>query len=141
MKVGRNDPCTCGSGTKYKQCCLIGTAASEDDGLELRWQQQKRVTEGLTADLLRFAINEFGREAFDEAWTKFTLGKEEVFDAETRHMQVFAPWFFYDWTPEAVERGGQTTAAERSTVTGAFLRKRGRHLDLVLRDYLEACIG
>ena len=20
-KVGRNDPCTCGSGTKYKQCC------------------------------------------------------------------------------------------------------------------------
>ncbi len=21
-KVGRNDPCTCGSGKKYKQCCL-----------------------------------------------------------------------------------------------------------------------
>ena len=23
-KVGRNDPCTCGSGKKYKQCCLRG---------------------------------------------------------------------------------------------------------------------
>lgn len=22
MKVGRNDPCPCGSGKKYKQCCL-----------------------------------------------------------------------------------------------------------------------
>ncbi len=22
MKVGRNDPCPCGSGKKYKQCCM-----------------------------------------------------------------------------------------------------------------------
>ena len=22
MKVGRNEPCPCGSGKKYKQCCL-----------------------------------------------------------------------------------------------------------------------
>jgi len=22
MKVGRNDPCPCGSGLKYKKCCL-----------------------------------------------------------------------------------------------------------------------
>ena len=22
LKVGRNDPCPCGSGKKYKQCCL-----------------------------------------------------------------------------------------------------------------------
>ena len=22
MKVGRNDPCPCGSGIKYKKCCL-----------------------------------------------------------------------------------------------------------------------
>ena len=24
-KVGRNDPCPCGSGKKYKQCCLLKT--------------------------------------------------------------------------------------------------------------------
>ena len=22
MKIGRNDPCPCGSGKKYKKCCL-----------------------------------------------------------------------------------------------------------------------
>jgi uncharacterized protein YecA (UPF0149 family) len=22
-KVGRNDPCPCGSGKKYKRCCLL----------------------------------------------------------------------------------------------------------------------
>src|SRR5262249_60402384 len=25
-KVGRNDPCPCGSGTKYKKCCLLKSA-------------------------------------------------------------------------------------------------------------------
>lgn len=25
-KVGRNDPCTCGSGKKYKKCCLYSNA-------------------------------------------------------------------------------------------------------------------
>lgn len=24
-KIGRNDPCPCGSGKKYKQCCGAGT--------------------------------------------------------------------------------------------------------------------
>lgn len=25
-KIGRNDPCPCGSGKKYKQCCLLKSA-------------------------------------------------------------------------------------------------------------------
>ena len=29
-KVGRNDPCPCGSGKKYKKCCGAGTADSGD---------------------------------------------------------------------------------------------------------------
>ena len=29
-KVGRNDPCPCGSGKKYKKCCGINTAADKD---------------------------------------------------------------------------------------------------------------
>ncbi|MBO9539209.1 SEC-C domain-containing protein [bacterium] len=27
-KVGRNDPCTCGSGQKFKKCCMNAEAAS-----------------------------------------------------------------------------------------------------------------
>lgn len=29
MKIGRNDPCFCGSGKKYKHCCLEAPAANE----------------------------------------------------------------------------------------------------------------
>ena len=28
-KVGRNDPCPCGSGKKYKKCCLNAAVASK----------------------------------------------------------------------------------------------------------------
>jgi SEC-C motif-containing protein len=28
MKLGRNDPCHCGSGKKYKQCCLTKDEAA-----------------------------------------------------------------------------------------------------------------
>ena len=30
-KIGRNDPCPCGSGKKYKQCCLEKDQASEHE--------------------------------------------------------------------------------------------------------------
>jgi len=32
-KPGRNDPCPCGSGKKYKACCLTKDEAAERDGL------------------------------------------------------------------------------------------------------------
>lgn len=29
MTIGRNEPCPCGSGQKYKKCCLAKDAAAE----------------------------------------------------------------------------------------------------------------
>ncbi|HNU69528.1 MAG TPA: SEC-C metal-binding domain-containing protein, partial [Myxococcota bacterium] len=31
MKTGRNDPCPCGSGKKFKHCCLAGSSRPETD--------------------------------------------------------------------------------------------------------------
>ena len=31
MKIGRNDPCPCGSGKKYKHCCLLKESMSTGD--------------------------------------------------------------------------------------------------------------
>jgi predicted Zn-dependent protease len=39
-KVGRNQPCPCGSGKKYKQCCLASDEASE---AAARGQQRRDV--------------------------------------------------------------------------------------------------
>jgi len=40
-KVGRNDPCPCGSGQKYKRCCYTGDAAGYEDLREQYVQQHK----------------------------------------------------------------------------------------------------
>ena len=32
-KPGRNDPCPCGSGKKYKKCCLTNDEAAETERL------------------------------------------------------------------------------------------------------------
>ena len=31
MKIGRNDPCHCGSGKKYKQCCYAEDSKKHDE--------------------------------------------------------------------------------------------------------------
>lgn len=31
MKIGRNEPCPCGSGKKYKACCELAKAAGKGD--------------------------------------------------------------------------------------------------------------
>jgi hypothetical protein len=46
MKIGRNDPCPCGSGKKYKKCCLSETytETGREDSTKKR----------LVQDLLKF---------------------------------------------------------------------------------------
>jgi hypothetical protein len=40
MKIGRNDPCSCGSGKKYKKCCL-----NKQIGLEVSQPSQRSIKE------------------------------------------------------------------------------------------------
>lgn len=37
QKAGRNDPCPCGSGKKYKQCCLLKKAPGGKRKLTAKW--------------------------------------------------------------------------------------------------------
>lgn len=36
-KISRNDPCPCGSGKKYKQCCLLKTGPGGKRKLKAKW--------------------------------------------------------------------------------------------------------
>lgn len=41
-KIGRNDPCPCGSGKKYKKCCLLKEAekAAQEEAELQAWLEQ-----------------------------------------------------------------------------------------------------
>jgi len=45
-KIGRNDPCPCGSGKKYKKCCLAGTVVHVG--------KEESIKKGLVDNLLEF---------------------------------------------------------------------------------------
>jgi hypothetical protein len=90
-KVGRNDPCYCGSGKKYKKCCLL---KDEEKNLEElkgdaiveegeKWEEEnetRRMTiddkpEGIEEDEAEFEENEEGGyEAKDENDIRYNTG-------------------------------------------------------------------
>jgi methionyl aminopeptidase len=61
-RVGRNDPCPCGSGLKYKKCCL-GKGFSEKDNVRERYFRDYRIRLKGKADVE--AIRKAGRLALD----------------------------------------------------------------------------
>lgn len=81
MKPGRNDPCTCGSGQKYKKCCLTKDEAA-------------RVAE--TARLQRQAA-ELAAQKAAEAETVASADKAGTPDTVGTHDKV--------GTPDTVGRG------------------------------------
>lgn len=44
-KVGRNDPCPCGSGLKYKKCCLLKPVQQKDKGKKDKGQSPEKGTD------------------------------------------------------------------------------------------------
>ena len=84
--VGRNDPCPCGSGRKFKHCCL--RIQDGEDTLRVRL----RSAEGaLVPALFSYAAQEFGNEFFEEAWDEFLLWTDVPEDFE--HSKEFGTTF------------------------------------------------
>jgi len=136
MSLGRNEPCLCGSGKKYKRCCLNVAKPVADSPEMLTWRRVRRAIDGLPNTMLSFTAETFGPAAVEEAWEEFVLDEEYTdFNPNTPHIQLFMPWFFHCWSPEGEEMEGPAM-----TPTRAFLDERGSRLDPLARRYLEACL-
>ncbi|MEZ8130727.1 YecA family protein [Enterovibrio norvegicus] len=55
MKIGRNDPCPCGSGEKYKRCCSNTTSGARED-VQDEIAQITAMNPNLTIDELNLAL-------------------------------------------------------------------------------------
>jgi len=100
MKPGRNDPCPCGSGKKYKKCCLnkdFDKTRAEDS---LRKQ--------LIPEILNFAQKKLKHcisDAYSFFWDEFD--PEEYIDNDDSLQMAdinFWDWFIYDWKLEDGEK-------------------------------------
>ena len=78
---GRNDPCPCGNGRKYKHCCLAASAAEDAVGLRLRGAEGR-----LVPTLFERALEGWGKPFFMEAWEEFFLWKKRRADRLRREV-------------------------------------------------------
>ena len=93
----RNDPCPCGSGRKFKHCCLRALDAENAARTRLR------IAEGiLVPALFAYAADEFGDEFFDEAWEEFFCWDSVPDDVtESRDFgTTFDPFFVFSFVPD-----------------------------------------
>ena len=105
-KIGRNEPCPCGSGKKHKRCCYGKTALPfiPDDA----WKQDPewykiRLTEAEVVEgVFGFGVKQFGEDFLKEAMREFTLWGDYPFDQRYGD-SIFVPWAAFDWIPEIDE--------------------------------------
>ena len=113
-KVGRNDPCPCGSGRKYKKCCQ--ESFDEKDFHYRRW---RRVEADLIPELFAYAVQTLGPEAIEDAWSEFhDFEAPCAYDPDSPMNSVFMPWFLFNWIyePELPD----STYFSETTIAGSF---------------------
>jgi hypothetical protein len=129
---GRNDPCACGSGRKYKHCCLKSSEASD-----FAWRQL-RGAEGLVTVLLDLALD-FGRDFVEAALDEFFLweGAPEDYLETQEFSSFFVPWFVYEFVDDPQDPD-RVDGAPDVSLAALYLRRHRDALSPVERVFLEA---
>ena len=135
-KVGRNAPCPCGSGRKYKKCCLLKESRapiqSQPIGPERRLRDRliEYVQRSLPRAEVDRAMQEFFGERFDPAGRHLEMVETEA-EAD---FGAYLEWLIHDFRLST----GQTPIAR-------FLMERGDHLPpderSILEEWLDAVVG
>lgn len=115
-KIGRNDPCPCGSGKKYKHCCLRKESVAKSEVIS-----RDRAWNTLMDKLLDFSREARFRQelesAFDLFWNR-AYSLEEIDSLTPTQVMSFLDWYVHDYN----------TAADSRRIVDIFLTERGSTL-------------
>ena len=141
MKVGRNDPCPCGSGEKYKKCCL-----EAGKGTDLGYKRLSAIQNELVEQLTAYVGRELGEKVISVAMSVFfqddsdpsSLWQDMIDEFST----VFWPWLFYLFeldVPDIEEEGLSGLLQPNTTVVEMFMQDKGNKLKPLEVQLLSAC--
>lgn len=120
--LGRNDLCPCGSGKKYKKCCLNKDVASERSSRKIEFSQKQYYE--LYAKLYEFSRNEKFKTEYEKAKeTFFIMENEEI---NSKFERFFNTYFIQDHIME-----------NKKVITVEFFEENKDNLDMVERDILK----
>ena len=137
-KPGRNDPCPCGSGKKYKKCCL---RKAQPVSLDLKRLEDLR--EALIDRLLEHS-DRFYPRCLAEAWEDFS-GDEEMPPIEELAQNpdfsvLFTPWFLYRWVPDNVGVDDPDLFYPEMPIARHYLTHHADTIDPAERRFIEAVL-
>ena len=139
MKTGRNDPCPCGSGEKYKQCCMDKDGAPSET---LQYRRLSEVYDHLIERLLRHAERVFGPTAVEEAMSEFLVWPEpdDPIDEAVvdRAEPLFWPWYVFNWEYEAEDGEVELPGPEGKTVAELYVETHGNRMNPIEKLLIDS---
>lgn len=140
-KVGRNDPCACGSGKKYKKCCL----AKNSTVIDLGWQKMRRTEGGLMPILFSYALERFREGVVVEAWNEFYLEVDIDIpqnEAPVEFETIFMPWFLFNWIDHGyLDFDDNRTDLVDKPIAMLYLEEQSRRLDSYQQRFIRSICG
>jgi len=136
MKVGRNQPCPCGSGKKYKKCCLSKEKVSSD----LLYRRLGEAHDRLAHRLMRYGLKKFGESALGVALDEFMVWPDEDLSDEdlADHRPLFYPWFIFNWEYEADPDYPQLDGPENTTIAELYAAHKANRLNQLEAQIIKA---
>jgi hypothetical protein len=124
-KTGRNDPCPCGSGKKFKKCCALAQIPESVEAGKVA--SAHRLDEDLVNEMLRWAKRRHGSDWFEDVSEAYFDGPFDP-DEVDEEVQLLVPWGLYQYKKEE----------EEPSVAADFLAERGRRLSDEGRAWIAA---
>lgn len=101
-KTGRNDACPCGSGNKYKKCCMATEMSSVSNviNVDFKWRQLRQLEGTVVDKLLHYTTQELSEDVAKQALVDcFSEDLPEGIDESLLIENFFPPWFLFNWVP------------------------------------------
>ncbi len=133
MKSKRNDPCHCGSGKKYKKCCMQAEMGLSGGDI-------LRVLHQLRPNLKQAAVVQYGNSVEKAAWEDFARwGSEVIAREEQAYKDAFSDWYLYAWLPDDTALGRDTFSSPLSDypIAADYLKDNRRVLGPVEQGVID----
>ncbi|NLX01953.1 MAG: DUF2384 domain-containing protein [Syntrophomonadaceae bacterium] len=122
QKVGRNDPCPCGSGKKYKKCCGIVDDLIEASDPFTRGNQLMTAVKVKLDEYFENAIKKIRKDAQTQ-FLRFSVNRTLPLE----HESIFSDWLWFDLLTE-----------DENTLAYHYLVENGYYIARSLSDTLGA---
>ena len=138
-RIGRNAPCPCGSGKKYKKCCLLKEQAGSNE-LTPRLLQRRlgEAASALAEHASRICAAGYMASAWADFWALQDEGSE-AWEMDNPFAPLFFPWMMYLWIPDEADGSFvETHFPSERTVAASYLQEAGTGVDELTRRYIDA---